>query len=251
MQLSELQLQSFRDRGFLAIPDALPPSAIGEVRRLLDPLFERIDQLDPGLVRDIADGHSGTPRMARSPEINRARRLEPRLARTEAFAVCKRLGAQLSPGPSWYSYDHAIYKQPFNNAETPWHQDQAYAGSRQSLNTFHFWIPLQDVDERNGCMSFVPGSHKEGFREHHRRNHDPRAHALETDQVDTSQAVACPLSAGGLTIHTPLTLHYTAPNDTAEVRRAWILHFGPYGQFAKLKPRLLFNRLVSAISYSA
>jgi hypothetical protein len=237
---------AFRQQGFLALSDVFSPSAIAEVRRLIDPLFEHISDLPARIVRDIASGTPGLERDGpRTPEISRVLSVEPRLARTEVFRTCKRLAAQLTGRSAWYCFDHAIYKQPFNHSDTPWHQDQAYTGHRASLHTLHFWTPLQDVDERNGCMNFIPGSHEEGLRAHHRRDHQPEAHALMVDLVDTAKAVCCPLRVGGLTIHTPFTLHYSGPNDTAEVRRAWILHFGPYGRMGKLRPNLLFDRLVS------
>mgnify|MGYP001807622625 CR=1 FL=1 len=41
----------------------------------------------------------------------------------------------------------------------PWHTDYAYNFS--SKNSLIFWIPLLDVDELNGALHLVPGSHKE------------------------------------------------------------------------------------------
>jgi hypothetical protein len=38
--------------------------------------------------------------------------------------------------------------------------------------------------------------------------------------------VACELPAGGATIHSSKTLHYTGPNVSAGPRRAYILGFG-------------------------
>jgi len=54
-------------------------------------------------------------------------------------------------------------------------------------------------------------------------------------------SVSCPLHVGGVTVHTPLTLHYTSPNITDDVRRAWIIHFGPFGQLAKLHPEVMLK----------
>jgi ectoine hydroxylase-related dioxygenase (phytanoyl-CoA dioxygenase family) len=78
-----------------------------------------------------------------------------------------------------------------------------------------------------GCMQFIPGSHREQIRRHHRLQHLRHAHALEADNVDVTQAVACPLRAGDVTVHMPRTLHYTGPNSTPIPRLAWSLEFGP------------------------
>jgi ectoine hydroxylase-related dioxygenase (phytanoyl-CoA dioxygenase family) len=75
-------------------------------------------------------------------------------------------------------------------------------------------------------MQFIPYSHLGNLRPHHPMGNDPLVHTLETDDVDPSKAVPCPIPAGGCTIHQPKTMHYTAPNDTDVPRRAWILFFG-------------------------
>jgi len=86
--------------------------------------------------------------------------------------------------------------------------------------------PLQPATLANGCMQFVPGSHKHEVLPHHSINDDPRIHGQEVDTTSTNDAVACPLPAGGATVHTNRTLHYAGPNQTDEPRRAYILLFG-------------------------
>src|SRR2546421_63040 len=84
--------------------------------------------------------------------------------------------------------------------------------------------PLDDVDLENGCMQFVPGAHRE-VRQHYVASGDPtdQGRLLATDDFDTDEVVACPLPAGGCTIHTEGTLHFTGPNTSAaRTRRAYI-----------------------------
>lgn len=52
----------------------------------------------------------------------------------------------------------------------PWHTDQAYHGNlnpKNYVNCEKFFIKifiyLTDVNTKNGCMSYIPGSHKIGF----------------------------------------------------------------------------------------
>jgi ectoine hydroxylase-related dioxygenase (phytanoyl-CoA dioxygenase family) len=86
-------------------------------------------------------------------------------------------------------------------------------------------MPLQEATLENGCMQFAPGSHSLGVQPHHHIGNDPQVHGLEIDQVDLSQVAACPLPAGGATIHGSRTLHYTGPNWSDQPRRAYILAF--------------------------
>ncbi len=122
--------------------------------------------------------------------------------------------------------DHAIFKPAHIGAPTPWHQDEAYWNAMMEYNSFSMWIPLQPATLENGCMQFVPRSHRQEILPHHCINNDPRIHGLEVDEADVSQAVACPLPPGGCTIHHNRTLHYTGPNRSDIPRRALILGFG-------------------------
>ena len=53
----------------------------------------------------------------------------------------------------------------------PWHTDQAYKGDEKNIKGFvnpdhahlKFFIYLTDVGSNNGCMSYIPGSHKIGY----------------------------------------------------------------------------------------
>jgi ectoine hydroxylase-related dioxygenase (phytanoyl-CoA dioxygenase family) len=87
---------------------------------------------------------------------------------------------------------------------------------------------LQEATTENGCMHFVPGSHRGEVVPHRPIGGDPRVHGLEVEPgvVDVSTAVACPLPAGGATIHASRTLHYTSPNRSTGHRRAYIISGG-------------------------
>jgi len=43
--------------------------------------------------------------------------------------------------------------------------------------------------------------------------------------LDLAAAVACPVKAGGATVHNEGTPHYTGPNQTDRPRRAYIMNF--------------------------
>jgi ectoine hydroxylase-related dioxygenase (phytanoyl-CoA dioxygenase family) len=60
----------------------------------------------------------------------------------------------------------------------------------------------------------------------HAKDGDVALHVLEVSEVvDESQAVACPLPAGGATFHHSRTLHHTAMNATDEARLAFPVEF--------------------------
>jgi Phytanoyl-CoA dioxygenase (PhyH) len=221
-RVSAATVSEFRENGFVVIDGVTTREDLDRISRILAGLYRRYPGLThSGHALDLGLGAAGA-----SPEIleiNHTIRLEPELGRTLTFDRCRALAETLLECSIEHRFDHAIYKPPFNGRATAWHQDGAYTDP--TLVTAHFWVPLQDVTVEMGCMQFIPGSHRERIRSHHRLGR--HAHALEADDVDTTRAVACPLRAGDVTVHFSRTLHYTGPNLTAVPRLAWSLEFGP------------------------
>ena len=112
-----------------------------------------------------------------------------------------------------------FFKPPHYGSQMPWHQDGAHPGSYDILKV---WMPLDDVNVENGCLQFIKGSHQEGLLPHRPYPGDPSGLSLVTDDVDTSQAVVCPLPAGGATVHHRCTLHHSRANTTEIPRRAFV-----------------------------
>ena len=239
----------FARDGFLSIPALTAAADTERIRALLDPLFARFNTLGDRAVDLAGPREAGKP--LRSPEINEAVILQPQLKNTLTYVRCRQAARMLLGVPVGYQFDHAIFKAPHNLTPTAWHQDEAYSREPISLRSVHFWIPLQAVTQSNGCMWFIPGSHHGPLRQHRLlnartdgSNRKVAGGTLITDDVDDSKAIACPLAVGGVTVHHPLTLHYTGANQSDDCRRAWILHFGAYGWFRRrLHPKVLAARL--------
>ena len=218
-------ISEFHRDGFTVIERVTTPEDLGRIAHLMARLYRRYHHL----ARRRCAWDLGVAVAGESPEIleiNQTVQLEPELKETLTFQRCRVLAEALLNRPVEYRFDHAIYKPAFNGRATAWHQDEAYTLD-PALVTAHFWVPVQDVSIEMGCMQFIPGSHRERIRPHHRLERLRHAHALETDDVDVSRAIACPLRAGDVTVHFPRTLHYTGPNLTAVPRLAWSLEFGP------------------------
>jgi len=237
------QRSRFSAEGFLALDSFTSLDDIARIRSLLDPLFDRFDSIGDRAADLAGPRAAGTP--LRTPEINDTSVLVPELRRTETFERCRRLAHSLLGKPVCHVFDHAIYKPPHNLAATGWHQDEVYSKSVVPLRSIHFWIPLQAATLENGCMWYIPGSHLHGLVPHRAaaiRTAGSSPHKVGTtfvvDSVDTSKAVICPIPAGGATLHHSRTLHYAGPNESDDYRRAWILHFGPYGKWRyRLHPK--------------
>jgi ectoine hydroxylase-related dioxygenase (phytanoyl-CoA dioxygenase family) len=224
--LSEDQVSFYHREGYLALPQISSPEEIAWLRGIYDRLFANRAGRDEGNQFDLG-GSDEEGAEAKLPQILNPARYAPELGqgrfRANALAIARQL-----LGPAGIPQgEHAILKPARVGPETPWHQDEAYWGADVEYNALSIWIPMQEATVENGCMWFIPRSHKQEVQPHHCINHDPRIHGLELDERPTTeQAVACPIPAGGCTIHHNRTMHYTGPNRTDVPRRAYILGFG-------------------------
>ena len=224
--LSDAQVNQFHTNGFLALHQIADLDEIATMRTLYDDLFERRVGREAGDHFDLAGADDdGTP-PALEQILNPAH-YAPEFKGLKCAQGALSIATQLL-GPGTESQgDHAILKPAGRGAATPWHQDESYWNPTLSYNALSVWMPLQEATLENGCMHFIPGSHRFEVLPHHPINHDPRVHGLEVNEpVDERLAVACPLVAGGATFHLARTLHYAGENRTAMPRRAYIMMFG-------------------------
>ncbi len=78
------------------------------------------------------------------------------------------------------------------------------------------WLALEDVDEQNGCLRYVRGSHLTGRRPHGRSNILGFSQGItDFGPSDTANEVAVPLKANDLVIHHGWTIHRADENQSA------------------------------------
>jgi hypothetical protein len=219
------QIAQFREQGYLQLDRLVLPEEIVWVREIYDRLFAQRAGWERGDQFDLAgtDDPQAKPRL---PQLMNPAVYAPELEKAAFRETAFELARQLLGEPIERGDEHAICKPGDAGAETPWHQDEAYWDPAFTYESLSIWTPLQEATLENGCMQFIPGSHRDGVLPHHSIGHDVRVHGLETDLADPRLAVACPLPAGGCTIHHCRTLHYTGSNRSGQARRAYILTFG-------------------------
>ncbi|MBP6507152.1 MAG: phytanoyl-CoA dioxygenase family protein [Opitutaceae bacterium] len=125
-------------------------------------------------------------------------------------------------GPNFYVWgSHFFIKPPRSPGTVPWHQD-AYYWPLSPCNTVTVWIAFDDVDEGNGGMKLIPGSHLGGLIKH-RANHD--AHATlslgleDGSDFSIASAVQFRMKAGEISMHDDRAIHGSQANPS-DRRRA-------------------------------
>lgn len=218
--LSEEQVREYGARGFLALDRITSEAEISRLVEIYDRLFE------PGALVAEDDRVELAGEAAGSlPQILNPDRYAPELRESEAYHNASAVARQLLGEGSEHMGMHAIRKPEHSDVETPWHQDEAYWDPAYIHTALSVWIPLQPATLDNGCMHFLPGSCREEVRPHQLVNPGFADGLQLADGPPMRGSVACPLPAGGATIHSGRTLHYTGPNHTDEPRRALIMAF--------------------------
>ena len=122
-------------------------------------------------------------------------------------------------------HDQALVKEA-GGGPTPWHQDQFY-WPLATDDTLTLWMPLRDVDERVGSMTFAAGSHRLGhLGDYAIGDASERAFATRVREHGLSLETHGALSAGDATFHKGWTLHRADANPTSQARPAMtIIYF--------------------------
>ena len=133
-------------------------------------------------------------------------------------------------GPDIALWNSSLFAKPAHvGSRTPWHQDGEYWPIRP-LATCSVWIALDDATRANGCLRFLPGSHKNRrLASHHHSDAKDIALPLELDpeHVDESRAVDLVLEKGQLSLHDVYLIHGSEANRSNRPRRGMTLRFMP------------------------
>ncbi|MGH3310389.1 MAG: phytanoyl-CoA dioxygenase family protein [Streptomyces sp.] len=224
---TDAQRTEFDRWGFIALERLTSAGEVTALQAVYDRLFEHGSG-----VRE-RDHLELTSDRGLLPQILNPDHYAPELRETEAYRNAGLLALRLLGPEAVPTGMHAIRKPAHSGAETPWHQDEAYWDPAMRHRAISVWMPLQPATPDNGCMEFQPGSHLQPVLPH--RLISPDSHGLVlADTGVVSESVACPLPAGGATVHANRTLHYAGPNTTGEPRRALIMSFAcpaqPFGE---------------------
>jgi len=111
-------------------------------------------------------------------------------------------------------------KPPKIGKPTPAHQDGYYfmLDSNQAVT---MWMALEPVDEDNGCVRYVKGSHKLGMREHRPTQTLGFSQGITEfgTEDDLANEVFFPTQAGDLLVHHALTIHRADGNNSKDRTR--------------------------------
>jgi ectoine hydroxylase-related dioxygenase (phytanoyl-CoA dioxygenase family) len=217
--------QILATRGYLVLDQIADSSEVKQIRQICQGLFDRKAGFNEGKHFDmVGTDFDGTgPKL---PQILHPSIYAPELRHTRFFAKAEALAHELLGANAHFAFDHVIKKPAFDGAATPWHQDEAFRDPTYDYEEISIWMPLQPVNEENGCMAYIPGANPKDVLPHRSPNGNINVHGVECYAgFDPNDAVTCPIQAGGCTVHTGRTVHGAGANHTDAPRYAYILVF--------------------------
>jgi ectoine hydroxylase-related dioxygenase (phytanoyl-CoA dioxygenase family) len=215
--LSPQEVAQYAERGYVIPNYRLPWPLLERLQSGLDNVLENFTDVAQ---EDLANPHMMPPTrgIALNPFMEAARH-PPLLDMLEQLI-----------GPDLILWITRILCKPaVNGREVPWHQDGEYWLMRP-LATCSAWIAIDPVSTANGCMRFIPGSHRrQELYRHHQANRDNLVLNLELDQdqFDEADAVNVELEPGQISLHDVRLIHGSLANTSGQRRAALIMRYMP------------------------
>ena len=135
-------------------------------------------------------------------------------------------------GPAFSLWGSVLFiKEPQSSHFVSWHQDATYMGITPH-DYVTPWLALTPSNLETGCMSMIPGSHKDPIRPHEETFHEDNilTRGQEIRAVDESIAVDLILKPGQMSLHHAKIIHGSQPNRSQQRRAGYAMQaFMPAG----------------------
>jgi ectoine hydroxylase-related dioxygenase (phytanoyl-CoA dioxygenase family) len=223
-RLDDEQVHFFHENGYLSGIRILSDE---QVERLRSELHELFDPKHPGndLFHEFHSNESHDPSRVLFHALG-AWRIKPGfhdLLWHPAFTVP---ASQLLGGAVRFWHDQLFCKPAQHGGVVAWHQDYSYWTRTEPMAHLTCWIGLDDATRDNGCLQYVPGSHRWELLPITGLAGDMNAiqSVLTPEQRAKFQPVAIELKKGEAAFHHPLMVHGSYENRTDRQRRATVIN---------------------------
>jgi phytanoyl-CoA hydroxylase len=241
--LTPQHIASYRENGFVVLHDFLTPAELETWRHAVDEAvaLRQDRKLADGSMRagneyydnvfiqriNLWQDHAGMRELMLDSHLGK---LAAELASVDGIRI-------------WH--DQALIKQPWGNP-TAWHLDNPY-WSFSSRDAITIWVALDDSTLENGCMYFMPGSHKTATFD----NVGIGQNMGDLFKVYAAWAhhktVPTPMKAGSCSFHNGLVAHGAGANMTPGFRRAMTCAYMPDGSTFNGKKNILTDEQMSRL----
>jgi ectoine hydroxylase-related dioxygenase (phytanoyl-CoA dioxygenase family) len=144
--------------------------------------------------------------------------------------------------PVRFWHDQLFCKPAKHGGVVAWHQDYSYWTRTIAMQHLTCWTALDDASVENGCLHYIPKSHKWGLLDAPSIAGDMNGllNYLSKEQIEQfKNPVAIELKKGYATFHHPLMVHGSYENKSNMRRRAFVLNVFADGTISNTDDELL------------
>ncbi|MBS0206866.1 MAG: phytanoyl-CoA dioxygenase family protein [Planctomycetes bacterium] len=220
MDFSALK-KNYDDDGFVVIRGFLP---IDE----LEQLQSNLDRYIRDVVPQLPDGDAFYEDRTRPETLKQLNRIQQdsyfqEYLRHPRWAI---VAESLLGEAAWVHGAEWFNKPPATQHATPPHQDNYYF-CLTPPQVLTMWLALDPVDEENGCLRYLKGSHRRGLRPHNRTKTLGFSQGIaDYGDEDRASEIPIPAAPGDVLIHHGNTIHRADANrSTSRHRRSFGMVF--------------------------
>ncbi len=121
---------------------------------------------------------------------------------------------------------HFFAKLPGDRRTVPWHQDASF-WHLSPARTVTVWLAIDDTDEENAAMRFIPRTHDKGELEWRAAGD---GNVLDKELIDADQMgtpISNTLKAGQFSLHADMLAHGSLPNTSQRRRCGLTIRYCP------------------------
>lgn len=222
--LTAEQIEFFHEFGYLKGVKILDGPQIEALREALTDLMQPGQSENP-LFYEYHYNESGEPGKTLFHALG-AWRVSPAFHDLLFHPAFTHPASQLLGGRARFWHDQLFVKPAHDGGVVAWHQDYSYWTRTRPMAHLTCWIGLDDSTRENGCVHYVPGSHRWDLlpRGDLANNMESVFDVLSEEQKRECAPVAIELKKGEASFHHPLMLHGSYENTSHSARRACVIN---------------------------
>ena len=254
MAISDEQLNSYHQNGFLILEDFVEESECDLLRAEAERL---VQEFDPAEVISIFSTHEqnrltdeyfltsgdkirfffeenafnpdGTLKYEKAKSINKIGHalhdLNPFFEKFSRSQKVKELAPAIELNDPLLLQSMYIFKQPNIGGEVTCHQDSTFLYT-EPIAIAGLWFALEDATIENGCLWVIPGGHQQGLKSRWVRTAEGRMEfqVFDNEPWPEDKLVPLEVSKGSLILLQGLLPHRSFENRSSRSRHAYTLH---------------------------
>ena len=223
-RLSKEQIDFFNENGYLAGVRVLDDAQVETLRSELPALMDS-ENPSRGLFYEFNSNESADPNKILFHALG-AWRVSPGFHDLLWHPAFTTAASQLLDGPVRFWHDQLFVKPAHDGGVVIWHQDYSYWTRTKPMAHLTCWIGLDDSTTENGCVHYVPRSHRWNLlpREDFANDMDKIRESLTEQQLSEFKPVAIELKKGECSFHHPMMVHGSFANGSDRPRRAAVIN---------------------------